>query len=40
MADQNDDEFFAPLSLTERKALVSTLRKLAEAHGLRKLPTD
>jgi DNA-binding MarR family transcriptional regulator len=40
MADQNDREFFTSLSLNEREALLTTLKKLAEAHGLRKLPTD
>jgi len=40
IADQNDEEFFAPLSSDERKALVTVLKRLVEAHGLRKLPID
>jgi DNA-binding MarR family transcriptional regulator len=36
LADQNDEEFFASLSKKEREALVSTLKKLVEAHGLNK----
>jgi DNA-binding MarR family transcriptional regulator len=40
IADQNDEEFFAPLSLEEREALVATLEHLAVAHGLRKMPTE
>jgi DNA-binding MarR family transcriptional regulator len=39
LADRNDEEFFTPLSSTERKALVTILKKLVEAHALRKLPT-
>jgi DNA-binding MarR family transcriptional regulator len=38
LADQNDKEFFASLSKKEREALVSTLKKLVEAHGLNKFP--
>jgi DNA-binding MarR family transcriptional regulator len=40
IADQNDEEFFAPLSVKEQEALVATLKTLAQAHGLRKLPTE
>jgi len=40
LADQNDDEFFAPLSARERAALVSLMRKLVQAHGLQTLPTE
>jgi DNA-binding MarR family transcriptional regulator len=40
IADQNDEEFFAPLSPGEREALVATLKHLAQAHGLRKIPTE
>ena len=40
IADRNDEEFFAPLSARERAALVSTLKKLVQAHGLRKIPTE
>jgi DNA-binding MarR family transcriptional regulator len=39
-ADRNDDEFFSPLSMKEREALVATMKKLATAHGLYNLPTD
>ena len=38
IADRNDEEFFKPLSARERAALVSTLIKLAQAHGLQKIP--
>ena len=40
LADQNDDEFFDPLSAAERNALISTMKKLVEAHGLQALPTE
>ena len=40
IADQNDDEFFKPLSVSEHKALVTTLKKLVEAHGLHRIPTE
>jgi DNA-binding MarR family transcriptional regulator len=40
LADANDEEFFAPLSQREREALMTTLKKLVQAHGLRRLPTD
>lgn len=40
IADTNDDEFFSPLTARERETLVATLKKLVEAHGLRKLPTE
>ena len=39
-ADQNDKAFFTPLSQTERTALITTLKKLVEAHSLHKLPTE
>jgi DNA-binding MarR family transcriptional regulator len=38
IADRNDDEFFEGLSARERAALVSTLKKLVQAHGLQKVP--
>jgi DNA-binding MarR family transcriptional regulator len=40
LADQNDKEFFAPLSPNERDVLVAVLKRLVQAHGLRKLPTE
>lgn len=40
IADENDAEFFTPLSARERKALVATMKKLVQANGLRKLPTE
>jgi DNA-binding MarR family transcriptional regulator len=40
IADQNDREFFKPLSAKEHEALVTTLRKLVHAHDLHKLPTE
>jgi DNA-binding MarR family transcriptional regulator len=40
LADQNDEEFFHPLSARERAALIATMKKLAEAHGLQRLPTE
>lgn len=40
LADRNDEEFFHPLSGRERAALVSTMKKLVQAHGLQTLPTE
>lgn len=40
LADQNDEEFFRPLSAKERDALMAVLKKLVQAHELRKLPTE
>jgi DNA-binding MarR family transcriptional regulator len=40
LADQNDEEFFHPLSAGERVALIATMKKLVEAHGLQTLPTE
>jgi DNA-binding MarR family transcriptional regulator len=39
LADQNDEEFFQPLSIGERTALIATMKKLVQAHGLQTLPT-
>src|SRR5271170_6180855 len=39
IADQNDEEFFRALSTGERDALVATLKKLVQAHGLHQVPT-
>jgi DNA-binding MarR family transcriptional regulator len=40
LADQNDEEFFHPLSAGERAALTATMKKLVEAHGLQTLPIE
>jgi DNA-binding MarR family transcriptional regulator len=40
LADQNDEEFFQPLSAKERENLIAILKKLVQAHGLYKLPTE
>lgn len=40
LADQNDEEFFAALSAKERTVLIASLKKLVEAHGLSKIPTE
>jgi len=40
LADQNDEEFFDPLSAAERAALIATMKKLVQAHGLQTLPTE
>ena len=40
IADRNDREFFGPLSAGERAALLATMKKLVEAHGLETLPTE
>jgi DNA-binding MarR family transcriptional regulator len=40
LADQNDEEFFHPLSSGERTALIATMKKLVRAHGLQTLPAD
>jgi len=39
LADENDEEFFHPLSARERAALVAAMKKLVQAHGLQTLPT-
>lgn len=40
LADQNDEEFFHPLSVGERAALIITMKKLVQAHSLQTLPTE
>jgi DNA-binding MarR family transcriptional regulator len=40
LADQNDEEFFGPLSARERDALLASMKKLVQAHGLQALPTE
>ena len=40
IADKNDEEFFEALSVKERELLVGTMKKLVQAHGLHKLPTE
>lgn len=38
LADQNDSEYFAPLSKDERQVLVEILKKLVKAHYFHQLP--
>jgi DNA-binding MarR family transcriptional regulator len=40
IADENDKEFFTPLSIDEREVLVAIMKKLAQAHSLHKFPTE
>jgi DNA-binding MarR family transcriptional regulator len=40
LADENDEEFFHPLTARERAALIATMRKLVRAHDLQTLPTE
>lgn len=40
IADENDEKFFSVLSDTERKNLMKTLIKLAEAHKLNTNPIE
>ena len=40
IADRNDATFFSPLTTHERDALVASLKKLVQAHGLRKVPME
>lgn len=40
LADQNDEEFFGALSVSERAALMASMKKLVQAHGLQTLPTE
>ena len=40
LADQNDEEFFHPLSVGERAALIAMMKKLVQAHRLQTLPTE
>jgi DNA-binding MarR family transcriptional regulator len=40
LADQNDEEFFHPLSAGERAALIATMKRLVEAHDLQTVPTE
>jgi DNA-binding MarR family transcriptional regulator len=40
IADRNDEIFFAPLTQGERTLLLVTLKKLVQAHGLSKIPTE
>jgi DNA-binding MarR family transcriptional regulator len=40
MADRDDEEFFSTLSCKEREALVATLKKLVQTHGLRKIQSS
>lgn len=40
VADANDNEFFTILSSREHQALLATLKKLVQAHSLRRIPTE
>ncbi len=40
IADENDENFFSALSQSERKALMNTLKKLAEHHKLNTNPIE
>jgi DNA-binding MarR family transcriptional regulator len=40
LADDNDEEFFHPLSAKERAALIATMKKLVQANDLQTLPTE
>jgi DNA-binding MarR family transcriptional regulator len=40
LADENDEEFFGVLSLSERKALLEILKKMASRHRLKRLPIE
>ncbi len=40
IADENDLHLFQPLSTSERRSLVRTLKKLVHAHGLSEVPTS
>jgi DNA-binding MarR family transcriptional regulator len=40
LADQNDAEFFHPLTAGERAALIATMKKLVQAHSLQALPIE
>ncbi|MBX3022944.1 MAG: MarR family transcriptional regulator [Bdellovibrionales bacterium] len=40
LADENDEQFFSVLTASERKTLIETLQKIADRHGLKKLPTE
>lgn len=40
LADQNDREFFSPLTKVERQVLLATLKKLVQAHRLHQPPIE
>jgi DNA-binding MarR family transcriptional regulator len=40
LADQNDEEFFDPISARERATLIAIMKKVVQAHGLQSLPTE
>ncbi|HUN84183.1 MAG TPA: MarR family transcriptional regulator [Terracidiphilus sp.] len=40
LADENDEEFFHPLTARERTELISTMKKLVQSHNLEKIPTE
>lgn len=39
-ANENDEHFFAHLPLSERKALMNTLKSLVKHHQLKEIPTS
>lgn len=40
LADENDKEFFHPLSARERSALMGMMKKLVQAHDLQTIPAE
>lgn len=40
LADENDEAFFGVLTKSEREALTAFLKKMAEKHGITKVPID
>ncbi len=40
LADENDEEFFHPLTAPERAELIATMKKLVKANNLERLPTE
>lgn len=40
LADNNDREFFSVITAAEHAALIATLKKIAQRHDLRTLPTE
>lgn len=40
LADRNDEEFFAQLSSTERRELLTMLKKIAKLNGMTQVPIE
>lgn len=40
LADENDEAFFSVLTKSERKTLITMLKKLANTHQLKKMPIE